>query len=82
MGLFWARKSLLSQNIFNPICSGIIKTQIFHIPNVIPITENALMYVLIRFIVNSITSMLSPFLAKALLQKFNKNVNTQKFIGI
>lgn len=59
-----------------------IYNQIFKMQNVVPMTDNVLLIILVRFFTVAIMSMLSLFLAKALLQKFNKDVNTRKFLGI
>lgn len=55
-----------------------IYNQIFHMPNVIPFTNNALLVVWIRFIVVAIMSILSLFLVKCLV----KDGNSRKFIGV
>lgn len=62
-----------------------IYNQTFGLQNVIPI-EKSLLYTLflvtIRFIAIALCSILSLFVAKFLLQKFDKDINTRKFIGI
>ena len=55
-----------------------IYNQIFHTPNVIPFTTNAIWIVLIRFIAVAIMSILSLFLVKKLV----KDGNSRKFIGV
>lgn len=63
--------------IFNQLC---------HLPGVIPITGGNYLIVIaiavLRFIVVTLLSLLSLFLAKKLILKFNKDANTRMFLGI
>lgn len=63
-----------------------IYNQIFHLKGVIPITGGNLIEViitvLIRFIMVSLLSLLTLFVAKKLLLKINQNTNTRMFTGV
>ena len=60
--------------------------QIFNLPTVAPIINNSylttFMVICARFISVAIISLLSLFVAKNILLKFNKDINTRKFFGI
>jgi len=62
-----------------------IYNEIFNLTTVLPIEKN-LIYTLglvsVRFIVVLALSLLSLFIAKSILLKYNKDTNTRKFIGI